>query len=47
MESVSSFKMNMVTENYWLIYAAATVILFVSQYVTCIGHTRILFANLT
>ena len=26
MESVSSFKMNTVTENYWLIYAAATVI---------------------
>ena len=26
MESVSSFKMNTVTENFWLIYAAATVI---------------------
>ena len=27
MESMSSFKINTVTENYWLIYAAATVIL--------------------
>ena len=26
MESVSKFKMNTVTENYWLIYAAATII---------------------
>ena len=26
MESVSQFKMNTVTEHYWLIYAAATVI---------------------
>ena len=26
MELVSSFKMNTVAENYWLIYAAATVI---------------------
>ena len=26
MESVSSFKVNTVTENHWLIYAAATVI---------------------
>ena len=26
MESVSFFKMNTVTENYWLIYAAATII---------------------
>ena len=26
MESVSSFKINTVTENYWLIYAAASVI---------------------
>ena len=26
MESVSQFKMNTVTENYWLVYAAATVI---------------------
>ena len=26
MESVSEFKMNAVTENYWLVYAAATVI---------------------
>ena len=26
MDSVSQFKMNMVTENYWLIYAQATII---------------------
>ena len=26
MESVSSFTMNPVTENYWLVYAASTVI---------------------
>ena len=26
METVSSFKINTVTENYWLIYAAAMVI---------------------
>ena len=30
MESMSSFKINTVTENYWLIYAAATVIMTLS-----------------
>ena len=30
MESVSKFKMKTVTENYWLIYAAATVIMTLS-----------------
>ena len=28
MESLSLFKMNTVTQNYWLIYAAATVIVW-------------------
>ena len=33
MESVSSFKMNTVTESYWLIYAAATVSVIFSHWV--------------